>query len=180
MKFLLVLLIAHVAVGVDRCPRDAHFRSGKSCYYYVSDRMLRHNEARNHCSRKLGGRLAILDTRTKMNDAIRFFYRVFEAEDAEGGVPTAWADGYVIKGTRDVIHTNGVTQRNARWIPASRDSKTGAHFRWPNYDLFGWEAKCIVTSLWERRSHEHVESAGLYNVPCDSIYWTHPLCEVLL
>uniref|UniRef100_H2YL22 C-type lectin domain-containing protein n=1 Tax=Ciona savignyi TaxID=51511 RepID=H2YL22_CIOSA len=177
MRLLIIAVVVQAALSVDHCPSGADFRSGSSCFYYVSDRMLRHNEAREYCSRTFGGQLALLDNRKKVNDAIRFFYRVFDAEEDEGGVPTAWVDGYVTKGSNYVIHTNGVVQRHARWIPSSRDSKTGAHFRWPNFDLFGWHARCIVTSLWRRRSRG-VERAGFYNVPCNSIYWTHPLCEV--
>ncbi|CAK8678057.1 unnamed protein product [Clavelina lepadiformis] len=169
--------VAHPSV---RCPNNFDYSVGRSCFKYVTDNMLLYDHARTYCQRNLGGRLAVLDSRRKLKATIDFFHEKFAEEEREGGVPTAWVEGHWIPGTTHLRYGNGKVDKRPHWMTSTRNKDTGKLFRWPTSSLFGWEATCIAVSLWKPGIPDLGvrASAGFYNVPCNSIYWTHALCEV--
>ena len=165
-----------------RCPTGFDFSVKKSCFKYVDDQMLQHSDAKLYCERRFGGRLAVLDTSHKMKETIKFLYTVAEDDIGPPSAPTAWAAGKWVKGTRKLRYDNGVENPKPHWIPPILNRRTRKMFRLPNTQMFGENSTCVAVSLWKKLDplRNRSEQAGLYNVPCNDFYYTHPLCEVTI
>lgn len=142
--------------------------------------MVQMNEAKTYCEEVVRGRLARLDSWEKTEAVIAHFRTIFEEEKAEGGVPTAWVEGNLVSGSKSLRFRNGFVDPSPRWMTPTRNSQTRTLISWPQPSFLGLKASCVVVSLWrpQRPKRRHSELAGIYNIPCNGVIYTHPLCEV--
>lgn len=77
-----------------------------------------------------------------------------------------------------ILNSDNTVNRSPRWMPKSRMS-TEEVVEWPTQKL-GVDAICVVISQWQAKSNGFNEVAGLYNAPCDGLYYTNPLCQMEL
>nr|XP_039248779.1 uncharacterized protein LOC120326523 [Styela clava] len=164
------------------CSRMFDFGTQGSCFKYVGDKLLTKVDAERYCERNFhNGRLAHLQTDEKYRSVMKHFYRVFRQErKTYDSTPTAWIDGVWIPGTKSILYSDLSVDSASSWMPKTKVSGNDV-ITWPT-NRFGYDAICVAVSLWQREmlGLGVKEISGMYNVYCNKLYRTHPLCEVTM